>query len=163
MEIFGIPVPEELTAQLEKQDMVADSHRHDISRLFQELERDHLLTLRLLFHEFSGDSEGQLSSYYEGIVCATIAHRFDVCPGCGKNHENELLLRDKTGSLDEGFSEEQIAQMEEYNLDDLRDEITLQLIGFICKNCGLRYPSIKDRMLRPVDACHGCHLKSAHG
>lgn len=53
--------------------------------------------------------------------------------------------------------------MIQYNLDDLRDIDTNELLGFICKGCGLKYQSIQDRMLRAPDACHGCFLKSAHG
>ena len=201
MDFIGIPIPEEMAAHMERHDMALDSHRHDISRLFQELDKEHLLTLRLMFHEFTDDPEGRLSAYYEGILCATFAHRFDVCPGCGKNHEEELMgkQQEEDASLSEEQKEahrtviheanlaaiekaeknlfdlshsegglndltpEQLKQMEEYNLDDLRDDETFKLVGFICKGCGLRYESIKDRMLRPVDWCHGCHLKAAHG
>lgn len=56
--------------------------------------------------------------------------------------------------------------MEEYNLDDLRDEDDrATLLGFVCLGCGMRYISIADRMLRPpgIEGCNGCQLKSGHG
>lgn len=32
-----------------------------------------------------------------------------------------------------------------------------------CNGCGLQYPSLRDRMLKGPDDCHGCHLKSSNG
>lgn len=58
-----------------------------------------------------------------------------------------------------------LERMEEYNLDDVRDEDTLKLLGFICKGCGLRYQSIEDRMRREAGAegCNGCIQKAKWG
>lgn len=57
-----------------------------------------------------------------------------------------------------------------YHLDDLRDEDTHALLGFVCTGingmkepCGMRYPSIEDRMLNEPEYCSGCHQKMAHG
>ena len=58
---------------------------------------------------------------------------------------------------------EHLAKMNEYNLDDLRDEDSGIILGFICTNCGMRYQSIEDRMLREPDECTGCQQKSAWG
>jgi hypothetical protein len=54
-----------------------------------------------------------------------------------------------------------IKKMEQLNLDDLREEETNRILGFVCKGCGLKYASIHDRSLR--DTCHGCEHKSAWG
>jgi hypothetical protein len=61
------------------------------------------------------------------------------------------------------LTEEDLADMEEYNLDDLRDEDTHQLLGFICKACTYKYVSIADRKLRAPDECTGCQIRSGHG
>lgn len=54
-----------------------------------------------------------------------------------------------------------------YGLDDLWEQgetiDDVSFAGFICKNCKLRYVSIQDRMLKPVDECQGCFNKAAHG
>lgn len=186
MEFIGIPLTAEMQAHLERQDMAIESYRHDVQRLFDELPKEHLLTLRIMLNQFTTEADSRLTSYYEGVVAATLAHRFDVCGGCGINHSDEVLDETAPDEPDEDLAEvpmkaadlfgismvegglselsvEQFKQMEEYNLDDVRDETTLKLLGFICKGCGLRYVSIEDRMLRAPDACHGCYLKSAHG
>lgn len=194
MDFMGIPLTEEMRAHLEQQNMAIESYRHDVQRLFDELSKEHMMTLRTMLNQFTMEGDSRLTSYYEGVVAATIAHRFDVCGGCGENHA-DVLLQERDGqsgrtvrtdspigkalkidgflpaqdgdkplsTADLGFTDEQLANMEKYNLDDVRDEVTLELLGFICKGCGLRYVSIEDRMLRAPDACHGCYLKSAHG
>jgi len=61
------------------------------------------------------------------------------------------------------LTETDLENMAKYNLDDLREEESARLIGFICTLCGIQYPTIADRMLRPSDECHGCFLKAGHG
>ena len=61
------------------------------------------------------------------------------------------------------LTEEQLRQMEEYNLDDVRDIDTHELYGFICLNCGMRYLTIEARMEQPVDGCQGCFHKAKWG
>jgi hypothetical protein len=58
-----------------------------------------------------------------------------------------------------------LAKMEEYNLEDVRDEDTLKLLYFRCKGCGLNYQSIEDRMLKEpgVKGCDGCQQKAKWG
>lgn len=54
-----------------------------------------------------------------------------------------------------------IKKMESLNLDDLREEGSNRILGFVCKGCGLKYVSIHDRELKKD--CHGCLQKSAWG
>jgi hypothetical protein len=54
-----------------------------------------------------------------------------------------------------------IKKMEELNLDDLREEETNRILGFVCKGCGLKYVSIHDRSLR--EDCDGCIQKTKWG
>ena len=163
---------ERIAAFMERQDMLGESYRHDVQRMFDEMSKEHLLTLRIMLNQFSSENDLRLTSYYEGVVAATLALRFDVCGGCGKNHDEELLKNEKTEVTDlvtdfvtneVPLSTEQLDQMTTYHLDDLRDEDSGQLLGFTCTLCGLRYVSIEDRMLKSPDNCHGCYLKSAHG
>lgn len=67
-------------------------------------------------------------------------------------------------------SEDERKLMEQYHLDDLRVEGTNEFLGFICigikgwdKPCGMKYPSIQDRMLRDPESCSGCHQRMMHG
>lgn len=68
------------------------------------------------------------------------------------------------------LTDEEVHNMEVYHLDDLRDEESQELLGFVCtgiegstEGCGMQYPSIEDRMLKPPEECSGCFIKAAHG
>lgn len=58
---------------------------------------------------------------------------------------------------------DQLAKMAEYNLDDVRDIDTHELLGFICLNCGMRYLTIESRMDNAPDSCPGCFHKAKWG
>lgn len=179
---------EEITKQVDRQHMYHDSIRHDIERLFDELTRDQLVTFRLIFNSLSDEQSGRLAAYYEGITSQTLKLRFNVCGGCGKDHTQELLEATETTETKDGtviqpslfenpdemitneykngttlFTENQLQLMEKYNIDDLRDEKTHELLGFLCKNCGMRYATIEDRLVREVDGCIGCEQKAKWG
>ena len=171
---FGIPIPltDEMITHMDREQMKKESLLHDIERLFVELDRDQLNTIRALFHYMSEDPSTRLASYYEGIAAQTLVLKHGVCGGCGQNHDEVLppinevpLVQEElnTAMRENTLTSEDRLNMAEYNLDDLRDIDTHELLGFICRNCGLKYRSIEDRMLRAKDACHGCFLKSAHG
>lgn len=59
----------------------------------------------------------------------------------------------------------EVARMKEFNLDDLREEASFQLAGFVCLGCGMNYRSIADRMLRETgpEGCTGCIHKMKWG
>lgn len=59
----------------------------------------------------------------------------------------------------------QLAQMAEYNIDDTYNQDTKEFMYFACLNCGMQYPSIEDRMLKPpgVEGCSGCQQKAKWG
>lgn len=68
------------------------------------------------------------------------------------------------------FTESDLENMSKYHIDDLWDEDTNEFLGFICtgiqgmkQGCGMRYPSIEDRMLREPESCSGCHSVMGHG
>lgn len=217
MGFFGIPISEEMRAEMEEKrrqwEMEVDDRTHAQDALFEELPREHLYTLALLFRAISHtepEEAVRIAARYDGIASTTLKYRFGVCPGCNKNHEEEAMKifvaegggpkdsdpewkfpepkadavstslpmkgasvpsffedDEKNSEPDErdALSPEDIANMVVYNLDDLRDEDTHELLGFICKGCGRRYVSIEDRMLREpgVKGCGGCQDKAKWG
>jgi hypothetical protein len=161
------PIQDIFTA-IDRQNMYHDALRQDIERLFDELTKDQLVVMRVIFNALADDDSGRLSAYYEGITSQTLKLRFNVCAGCGKDHAAEMLdeslhQQDPKKDLIDEFTSEQLACMKTYYLDDVRDEDTGVRLGFICKNCGMRYSTIEDRMLRPPDKCEGCILKAKWG
>jgi hypothetical protein len=114
-------------------------------------------------------------------------HRFGVCAACGENHESQMVsLGPKVetppwvdarrahehheigwtqlGSVGP-LTEAEQKLMDEYGLDDVREEGTMKLLGFICLNCKMRYQTIQDRMIEKpgVEGCDGCMQKAKHG
>lgn len=184
---FQPPTPEQIAEMEEHQrhhEMMAEDYRHGVQALFTDLGRDHLTSMRGMLHSLAAaDNDARLASYYEGLACAALYFKHGVCMGCGVNHDEQAAeaLMPKTdedgtpkpaeGSETpalEGLAEltpEDFKNMQEYNLDDVRDEGTLRLLGFICKGCGARYVSIADRMLRPpgVEGCGGCIERAKWG
>lgn len=184
-----------LRGQADRSEMAADSFRHDVQRFISEMSAEHLVTFRQILSQLVTNEDWRLVAYYEGVAAGTLHFKYNVCTGCGRDHdaeamehmeeasgkgdpqpeveprpsdtEEQLILFDidKNGNqqiLSE-LTPEKFKLMEEYNLDDVRDEDTLKLLGFACKNCGMRYPSIEDRMLREKDDCSGCIQKAKWG
>lgn len=185
----------------QRAEMAADSYRHDVTRLFNELQLDQLMTLRNMMHQLVFSEDGKLAAYYEGQVATVLQIRHNVCPSCGVDHDKEAAefkedgdevppteanlasetigeYRDKAESQPQDklqemlptfdLSEEDLDNMEKYHLDDLRDADNHQILGFKCTGvngveCGMIYPSIEDRMLKPADSCTGCQSKAAWG
>lgn len=224
---FGgfLPLPPGMKEQMEeihaRHEMESQSIRHQILNLFNELEQDHLFILRVILSSLAsapGKQSSLMASYYEGIASAKLDSRFDVCPGCGENHDERMmdelkfaqgdgvkkievetthgvdgpiegldlqrtalqfgttmheqleLFPEKAATPDprtvpETLSGDDQELMEQYNLDDLRDEDTHKLLGFVCLGCGKNYQSIQDRMLRQpgIEGCDGCINKQKWG
>lgn len=102
---FGaFQMPQEIVDAMQKMqdmnEMSGQAIRHEIAALFAELSKDHLHALRMLLSTFANVQPRKsvlLSSYYEGIAVATIQSRFNVCPGCGENH-NEIMMDELAGA-----------------------------------------------------------------
>lgn len=178
MFMFEMPeeMREEMRKRMEEHQLQVEDYYHSVQHLFDELNKDQLHTLRWILHNVSADETGKLASYYEGQVANMLQVKYSVCPGCGKDHTEELLeqqaapdqptekpaevVPQHTGP---SLTDEDKAKMEEYNLDDAYEAGSERFIGFICKGCGLLYPSIDDRMLKAPDECHGCQQKAMWG
>ena len=74
--------------QYDRQAMAAEANSHRVERFFDELNLEQLQTfihmMDIIEHV---PSRGQ---YFEGIALATVKYRFNVCPGCGENHEEQV-------------------------------------------------------------------------
>lgn len=197
-QFFGFPVPAEMMADMRARQARIEMHyisaSHQIASLYEELSKDHLLALRMMLSGISNaSSDGEarrLAAYSEGVAAATLTQRFDVCSGCGENHDepflkeagigdepkmepsapasmgaDQMTLFDMRPEVHADLQPGDLEKMREYNIDDLRDESTLRLLGFVCLGCGQQYPSIEDRAKRPagVEGCSGCQQKAAWG
>ena len=189
---FGITEEDQkkIKEQYEKAEMVREEFRHAFQRLFEELNEDQLRTLHTMLRIIlEHDHPGIIGEWY-GICGWALKTRFNICVTCGVNHDTEfeenvphttvtrnyetadlhVVGEDQPLPAFYELTEEDIRNMEEYHLDDLREEGTNELLGFICtgikgwdKPCGVRYPSIEDRMLRDPESCSGCHQRMMHG
>jgi hypothetical protein len=172
--------------------------RHKMYSFFDDLSQEQVLTLNNLVRAFANETqEAEFAKFIDGYLSGLAKGKFNICGGCGKNHDQQLEemrnAADEAGIFKEQpmgdadkfsipedgpvtgdeqpvapyvLTEDDLAHMEEYNLDDLRDEDPPHhLLGFMCKGCEMRYVSIADRMLRPpgIDGCSGCQLRSGHG
>lgn len=183
--VFGEPpdeIKEQIAAAHDHNAMRVVAIQHDVHGFLKELDKEQLLTLRALVHGVSGDPAA--SAFFVGVITALLdAH--GVCP-CGADHDAELAevaggeqpagepaTSEPTrliGADTEVMSTEvkppypeptvqERAKMDEYGLDYMAGQ------GFFCKNCGQRYVSIEDRMLKPPggEGCGGCITKSKWG
>lgn len=194
MNIDDLPIPEEMKEAIKehtaRQQLSAESFKHDVQRLFEEAPLDHLVTLRHIFAHMVAGDDSLYAAYLEGTVATTIHHRFKVCPSCGKNHDEELfhaasLEADQPvpgGSQASLFGQEQEAVQ---STDDLyraflqrcRDYGVKPQEGVYknfddpdatpvqCMNCGFKYVSLRDRMVKPAgpENCEGCVHKAKWG
>lgn len=87
----GMPedVQEFYKRQVERQQMQNDEHHLRIKGFFSELSLDHLQTFSRILAR--AQTEPTNAAYMEGMADAYIELRFNVCPGCGKNHGTEEL------------------------------------------------------------------------
>ena len=183
-------LPEEIREAMERHQqlhqMQADDYRHSVQRFFDELDKDQLVTFRWMLRNM-GMGGSQLAQYYEGQISQILYTKFNICPGCMVNHDEEVAeqlqgehqkhVAASVGTHDpkqvpaialneDGtryHTDTEIAQMLEYNIDDAYEEGTTNFLGYICKGCGTIYVSIEDRMLRAPDECSGCIQKAKWG
>lgn len=187
--ISGDDLPEglrdQITKQLDKQQMVSEALTHDVERFFAELSIDQLVTLRMIFHGITAQGDGRVAAYYEGRVAGMLAGKYDVCTGCGRNHDAEALevlaKEHKAESEptvlpaeDEGqgklfdervFAPTYIENLRKYHVEPVEPQSRVVKCMGITGNgpCGMTWPSLDDRMLREPDECDGCFQKQRWG
>jgi hypothetical protein len=189
----ALPVPEEIkraiVADMEHRRLVADSYRHDLQRMFEEISKDHLITLRQMVGFIAASDKTGYASYVEGVAATTLHYRFNVCGTCGVNHEEELLA-DQNQPADQQKS---LFEQEQSAVNDAKVQILLDEYGLkfacpcgrfscteadhlnlprnygtnkvICINCGMVYPNLEDRIMKPAgkEGCEGCINKEKWG
>lgn len=170
-------LPPAVQAAIEQQQMTATAFRHDVQRLFEEASKEHIGTLRQLFRILCESEDGRYASYLEGVAATTLRHRFDVCPTCLVNHDEELLahpdkpdaqpaLMDGRGEPtpealpDEPTYEDYLRECKKFNVEPIGVEGAVKCLG-----CDKEYVSLADRMVKPPgpEHCEGCVHKTKWG
>jgi hypothetical protein len=164
---------------------------HAVNRMLDELSEEHFSAVMLVLDSIAvSNNPIRVASYMSGRMTQLAQIRFGVCAACNKNHDKEaeellakptddkpekppfVEARERTDEVTftqigstEILTPREIELMHEYGLDDLREEGTGKLIGFMCLNCKMNYPAIQDRMLREpgVANCAGCVHKTQWG
>lgn len=216
------PDGEHVRDQIDRAQMALTAIRHGIDSMLDNMSKDDLMSFKILMGQIGDHENVKLAIHFEGQATYALKSKFQVCPGCGVDHDesmrdeldkaarfekekkadtssfedelsdvldskpklssDELIEYIHDGRLDPQWiadnlagykakppvSKLETAMMALYNLDDLWEESPADadddgFLGFICKSCKIRYSSIQDRMLKPVDECHGCFIKAAHG
>jgi len=84
---FPPGMPEELKEFVIKKatraEMEMDATRHDLARFFDELSSDQLRTLCGIF----GSMDRKTAMYYQGYATALLQVKFNLCAGCGQDHD----------------------------------------------------------------------------
>lgn len=200
MHMFGFfqPPSEEEQQQLkeafERHRMSMEEFNHSFQRLFEELGEDQLKTLRTAFNIILSNDQSIIAGQWDAMASWELRKRFNICVTCGVNHDEELIsshgeqpdpepqwIKDIQPMADprivqdglpmfQPLSDEERSLADKYHLDDLRNEDTGELMGFVCTGingmkgpCGVIYPSIEDRMLREPEHCSGCFSRMAQG
>lgn len=179
-----LPLPEEVKAQIREQmdqhHMAIDSFRHDIQRLFEEVDKEHLVTLRHLFNHFANRDGSAYAAYLEGTAATTLHYRFGVCGSCGEDHTAELLKDsadsvakaqpEVEGQLDlfDTLSPEEAfkSRCQMFDVTPIEDFVQTFDQGRVkCNGCGQVYVTLADRMIKPAGAenCPGCVHKAKWG
>jgi hypothetical protein len=144
---------------------------HEIQEFLNSLNKEQLETLEMLMFSCASEPGGLVAAAHHGMVKQVLQYKFGVCT-CGLEHETaEDLLKDDAESPHpngptEEYSEPPVITQMRKGAAELMEEYHLATVfggALVCTNCGLEYPSLKDRMLKGPDDCHGCHLKAAQG
>jgi hypothetical protein len=100
----GMPddVQDFLKKQITRSEMETEAHRHELHRFFDELSVDQLRTLAQLLVMCA--QQKKIATFYQGYVIAILEQKWDVCAGCGKNHE-KMLFEDHEGITNPTFEE----------------------------------------------------------
>lgn len=108
-DFFEVPPPEgmreEMQEHIQKAEMAAESYRHDSSRLIDELDQEQLMIFRHMLHQLVFEESGRLAAYYEGMAAAKLSSKFNVCPSCMVNHDEEVAKFDAPPSQNQLFNE----------------------------------------------------------
>lgn len=186
MEFRAVPLRdffEGMQAQQDHVQMHADVVKHEMMDFVRNLSKDQLIILDHFAGLFVAAPDA--GRYYQGVIAATLENKFNVCAACRQNHDEQAQeIFNASGAQAEAeemspemeafeaFRANVIANMEMYNVEawganllpDQKDK-PYPPSAVRCKNCGMQYVSLEDRMLKgpePVN-CDGCVQKMKTG
>lgn len=108
--------------------------------------------------------------YYKGIIEKMMTDRHGHCP-CGTDHAEEIAQAIHPTPPTEtpeppaapahpislvGDIELLNGNLKKYRMHIINGDLR-------CRDCGIKYVSMEDRMLKAPDDCHGCEVKSKWG
>lgn len=163
--INGFPSPEDMNEHMQR--AVAESHASQtrIWNLFSDITPDHLATLIELLGHFGRNPA--LVPYHEGLAAAIMKEKHHRCT-CGEDHDFEALETERL-KLEEERKNPPVTVDGASLVDmDALAMATYRLIKDVtgaikCKDCGMEYQSLDDRMVKRPDDCSGCKQKAAWG
>lgn len=175
-------LPPEIKEAHNRYQMETEAARHEFQTMLMELPLDHLKVLQNMFHS-TGCGDNHLATWFEGIILGIMKVKYNLCMTCMVNHDEEVAEMDTETKEPEPmddenivtvhgvqFSETDYSNMTTYHIEDIWDVDTNEFLGFMCtgiqgmkQGCGMRYPSIEDRMLREPESCSGCFAVMGHG
>lgn len=178
-------------AHAERHRAMSEVAGHELTALLMSMTSEQLGTIAALLDTITVSPEpGAVAAFYVGRVATIRELKFGMCPHCGSKHDDPSeLLKDQPiqapphiearRNLDNQASDSiwvqigstdmlqahELSLMNKFNLDDLREEGTGKLLGFICLGCQTRYVSIEDRIKQPPgpEGCSGCAQKAKWG
>lgn len=84
-------IPDEIKQQMQenrdRHEMAAEVWRHEVNDLLHTLTAEQLATFRRLLLAMDANTV----NYYNGVTTTLLELKHGVCPGCGKNHDEDLL------------------------------------------------------------------------
>lgn len=188
MDFEMLPIPEEIKEQIRKEmdenHMRLEAFRHDVQRLFEEIDKDHLVTLRHVFFQFAQTPNPQYAAYLEGVAATTLHYKYGVCGSCGEDHTEALLKEDGSPgsqpqppvevegqlSLMDTLQADERSSFEEkcleFGVEPLYQfGVPLDQTRVQCCNCKQIYVNLADRTVKPPgdENCPGCIHKAKWG
>jgi hypothetical protein len=185
--IFGPDMPEEVKEQIKARNRyykaMGQDNMHAIRSLLDDLDSEQLDALDTMLANMLTNTAYNVA-FMRGQIMMRRWAAYDVCP-CGEEHDPDKALAAETGPVEpvmevpnnlmdqiittpgneevEVGSDRWKALMDEYNLVLTGDDEGRQ--WHECKGCSKTYPSLQDRMLKPVGVagCEGCQQKAMWG
>ena len=170
--IFPPDMPEEMRRQYEnvadRKEMEQQEWAHSLSRFFDSLDAEQVVTLRKMMHGVVMTTEhSDIPSFWEGLLTGIMHFKYNTWFGRGENHDHVLDAvagqteadaahePDGTGMSDADYKD----MMALYGLE-ITEEGAL-----VCKGCGATSVSLKDRMRRDPgkEGCPGCIQREKWG
>lgn len=173
---FPPGMPEELKEQIKAH--VREHHdnhmiyRHQVVYFLQSLKEEQLSVIKDMFVALETQDNAATAGFYQGLIASLLSDKFGHCIACGSKHEDELHKIVSEGTVDTDNSvpkpwPDLVTGLDtdtRKNLADYRLNIVTQDYPKVaCRDCGMIYQSLEDRMLKAPEDCIGCIQKEKWG